>query len=685
MGNGFLINLRTFRKQIVSGEILIPKSYIRNEYLKFRQKHTTNQIMKQYLLICLIIACQLAMAQAPDPYFTDKAAFSERQSMQKSARYIESDDYAVFNLLHQRLNFTVDPSVNAISGSVFSTFKFLQDNISLIRFDLTSSMVVDSVKYKQSRLNFQQASNKVNITLPVAFKKNELCSVEVFYHGSPPQSGMGSFTVSRHGNAPIIYTLSEPYGARDWWPCKESLADKIDSIDVFITCPSQYKAASNGKLVSDQISSGKRMVHWQHRYPIATYLVAIAVTNYESYSDFVDLPNGNKVEILNYIYPEYLATAKTKTAETRDIMNFYNTKFITYPFASEKYGHAQFGFGGGMEHQTMSFMTNLDYELIAHEMAHQWFGDYITLNSWHDIWLNEGFATYLTGLVYENLQNGIYWPIWKNNQISSITSQPGGSVYVADTTNINRIFNSRLSYSKGAYLLHMLRWEIGNELFFKGLKNYLTDPTIANGFASQQKFVKHMETVADTSLTEFFRDWYYGEGYPVFSLVYFPDPANPAKQKVRISQTTSSPTVNFFEMHIPVRIWKNGVSKNIRLKLTQQNQEFVISDQPFDRIEFDPDKWLIAKTDKILYSPESLKFSEIQIIPDYSSRQIHVYLPDFKGNETIRLIDASGKVISFNSLRSADSQIDISHLQAGIYLAEVSSKTQKKILKIVLK
>lgn len=641
--------------------------------------------MRKLMLFALILGFHSVHAQAPDPDFNDKIAIGEGRSHHKSATFTEADDYASFDLTHQRLNFTVDPAVNLITGSVFSTVKFLKDNVSRIQFDLMANMIVDSVKYKLEKVIFEHTANKINISLSMPMPKNSIASVEVFYHGSPPQSGMGSFVVSKHDNVPVLWTLSEPYGAKDWWPCKESLSDKIDSLDVYITCPSQYKAASNGKLISDRISGITRTAHWQHRYPIATYLVAIAVTNYETYSDFLNLPNGKRIEILNYMYPEYLTTARSKSSETLDIMNFYNTRFITYPFASEKYGHAQFGWGGGMEHQTMSFMNNLEFELVAHEMAHQWFGDYITLASWHDIWLNEGFATYLTGLVFENLQNGIWWTSWKSNQVARITSAASGSVYVSDTTDINRIFNGRLTYSKGAYLLHMLRWEMGDELFFQGMKNYLNDPSVANGFASQKKFVKHMETVADISLTEFFKDWYYGEGHPIFSLIYSPDPANPTRQILRISQTPSHPSVSFFEVHVPVRIWTDGMSKDLRLKLTQQNQEFIISGQPFDRIEFDPDKWLIAKTDKILQEPVVSRIREIQIIPDYALNRIRVLLPDFSGKETLRIFDLNGKTILSDLLQAEDSWTDISALKKGLFLVEVRTKTQAKTVKIVVK
>jgi len=637
--------------------------------------------MKKLLFLILVLAVQLVKAQAPDPDFNDKAAFSDRLVYQKSAGFTESSDYASTDVIYQRLNFTVDPTVNYISGSVFSSVKFLKDNISQVQFDLTDGMTVDSVLYNQKKVAFQHLANKISIALTSLPGENTIASVEIFYRGAPLQNGMGSFVTSTHNTDPIIWTLSEPYGAKDWWPCKESLADKIDSIDVYITCPQQYKAASNGKLVEDKISGQNRTAHWSHRFPIATYLVGIAVTNYQTYSDFLDISNGKKIEVLNYIYPEYLVTAKDQSANTLDILSFYNKKFITYPFASEKYGHAQFGWSGGMEHQTMSFMTNLDFELVAHEMAHQWFGDYITLSSWHNIWLNEGFATYLTGLTYENLLNGQYWQSWKDIQVKRITSSPDGSVYVADTTDINRIFNSRLSYSKGAYLLHMLRWEVGDSLFFKGLKNYLKDTEIAKGFASQEKLIKHMEIAADTSFTEFFKDWYFGEGYPTYQLTYYTDLG---KQKLRISQTQSNPSVAFFKMHLPIRVWKDGKSTDLRLYNTSPNQEFVISETKIDRIEFDPDKWLIAKADIVDAVVPVSEIRAIQIIPENDSKSMRVLLPGYSGTGKLRIVDLTGRIVKSCELFGSDSKIATSDLHGGIYLVEVQSGKLKKTEKVLL-
>ncbi|HEY3373068.1 MAG TPA: M1 family aminopeptidase [Prolixibacteraceae bacterium] len=637
--------------------------------------------MKKFIFLFWILAVQMSMAQAPDPDFIDKMAFDEGQSYLKSAAFVEAPDHASYDLVYQQLNLEVDPAVNYIAGSVVSKVKFLKGSMSELYFDLSDALDIDSVFYDQATISFQHKGNQIILTLPSPGLKDSFHMLVVYYHGSPPKTGFGSFMVSTHDNVSGMWTLSEPYGARDWWPCKESLSDKIDSIDVYVTCPSQYKAASNGKLMSDQVSGTKRTAHWQHRYPIATYLVAIAVTNYEAYSDFLELADGKKIEVLNYIYPEYLSSAKSRSNEILSILEFYNSKLITYPFAKEKYGHAQFGWGGGMEHQTMSFMAALDFDLVAHEMSHQWFGDYMTLASWHDIWLNEGFATYMTGLVYENLLNGKFWPIWKDQQVKRICSLPGGSVFVADTTNVNRLFDGRLSYSKGAYLLHMLRWEIGDASFFQGLQDYLNDPSMAYGSASQEKLVNHMEMAGDTSLTEYFKDWYYGQGYPTFKINAYTDPGNNNVQMIRVSQVTSDPSVNFFEMHLPLRVWKNGHSKDLRLHHTVQDQEFVIADEKVDSIQFDPLQWLCAKADIVMGASE---VSSIQIIHEHSTKRLRIILPPISETGVVRVVDLSGKTVLTALLKNKDSHLEINGLKNGLYVVDVQTKNAQRKVKIVL-
>ncbi len=612
---------------------------------------------------------------APDPDFTEKLAASDKIAWLKKAAFAERESYSGYDLTFQRMIWEVDPSERYIKGSVTSYFHPQKAGFSQIEFDLTDALQVDSVIFHGEPVGFNHANNVVSVDFSGELPVDQVDSLVVWYQGIPPTSGFGSFEVGNTdaGN-PVLWTLSEPYGAMEWWPCKQSLADKIDSIEVKVICPEGNKVAGNGKLISETTTNGKTTVVWKHRYPIATYLVAMAVTNYADFTDYVDLTGGGKIEILNYAYPEQLDLWQKSTENTGLTMELYNDLIGSYPFADEKYGHAQFGWGGGMEHQTMSFMYNLNFGLVAHEMAHQWFGDCITLASWHDIWLNEGFATYMTGLCYERLLDGQYWDLWKKQQVDKITAVPGGSVYVADTTNVNTIFSSRLSYSKGAYLLHMLRWELGDEDFFNGLRNYFNDPKIKYGFASQQDFVGHMEAAGDTTLTRFFDEWYYGSGYPEFQISHYTDYGDNGKYKVSVTQTTSDGAIDFFTMHLPFRVWKNGQSTDLRLYQTSKEQTFEIGEKP-DSIQFDPDRWLITKNTLITHSEEVVE-EQFCIFPNPVSRELNYKVRAGEQVLQYAVTDTDGRVIIQHDLPGSH-HINTTELPQGIYFLQI--KTNRRV------
>lgn len=642
-------------------------------------------VNKLFIITLAVILVHVAYAQEPSPDFIRNISLKESKSFTQKYSFKENQNYHTWDLIYQRMNWKIDPAVRFISGEITSHFRSKTNELKEIEFDLHNDLLVDSVYYHAEKISFSHSEQKLNIPFEETIAENIVDSVTVFYHGIPPQeSNFGSFAQTTHLTdplVPIIWTLSEPYGAMDWWPCKQSLTDKIDSIDITVTSPEPYRTASNGVLVSETVENGSRTMHWKHRFPIATYLVAIAVTNYVDYTDTLQLDNGRHIEILNFVYPENLEKARSETPLTVEVMQQFNQLIGEYPFAAEKYGHAQFGWSGGMEHQTMSFMNNFGFELVAHELAHQWFGDYITLSSWHHIWLNEGFATYMTGLAYEKLLEGVYWPRWKKLNVERITSAPGGSVYVQDTTDVSRIFSGRLSYSKGGYLLHMLRWVLGDDQFFEGLRNYFNDPELAGGFASNDQFVQHMENAGDTTLTEFFNDWYYGEGFPIYSLEY--TPASPGSYTVKLAQTTSHASVDFFEMPVPIRVYNAAKtdSADYRLVNTQNNQEFTIeADFEIDDIKIDPDYWLISQTSRVLKSP-LLKTSEnLTLFPNPAFDEITIQIPVNQKIKSVEIFTPSGnKVARYGEITS---NLNVSLLPKGIYIFRISTEDRQFVRKV---
>ncbi len=632
-----------------------------------------------YLLLFLLVSGIVVNAQKKEIHSCSesKIAFYKNIANFDETKYQTRSDFS-YDIKYYKLEFDINPSVREITGAVTSHFVVQEDNFQTINFDLNhNGMTVDSVWYHEDKItDFSLSGYELTINLPAGISSGTLDSICIYYHGIPDQSGFGSFVQDDHNGDPIIWTLSEPYGARDWWPCKQSLNDKADSIDVFITNPEQYKAASNGLLISETISGGNKTAFWKHRHPITTYLVAIAVTNYSVYSDFVTICSGDEVEVLNYVFPEDLSYAQSNTPNVLDVIQLYSDLFIPYPFHNEKYGHAQFGWGGGMEHQTMSFMGGFSHGLMAHELAHQWFGDFVTCGSWEDIWLNEGFATYLDGMTHEhNLHDdNVSFNEWKHNIINlhsrAITKELDGSVFVDDTTSVSRIFDKRLSYFKGAMVLHMIRKKIGDENFFQALQNYLSDPDIANGYAHTEDLQYHFEQTYGSSLQEFLNDWFYGQGYPVYDIYY--SQSQKGMVYVSINQTQSHNSVDFFETNVPVKF--EGISNDTLIVFDNITNGQTYSFQlnwNITTAQFDPEHDLISVSSTVLEVDTFDEKNKFFITPNPARDFITVSFMEKINPEKVMIYNNLGRLIQeFENKKNSSYKFEynISELSSGIYV-----------------
>ncbi len=572
-----------------------------------------------------------------------------------------------FDIKYFRCNWQIDPTQLYISGSVMTLFE-PKSTLSQIQFDLVSALTVDSVIYHSANTTFSHTNDILTVMLPATISNGIHDSVEVFYHGVPPGSGFGSFNISTHNGSPVLWTLSEPFFASDWWPCKNSLTDKADSLDVLVTMDTIYRVASNGKLINEIFNGAHKTVHWKSTYPISSYLVAIAVTNYAVYSDYVPLAGGDSLQVLNYVYPENLTTAQLQTTQIIPIIQLYDSLAIEYPFKNEKYGHAQFNWGGGMEHQTMSFVINFGQSLIAHECAHQWFGDLVTCGSWEDIWLNEGFATYFEGLTKERYFPA-QWYSWKQQKISNITSQPNGSVKCTDTTDVSRIFNGRLTYDKGSYLLHMLRWQLGDNIFFNAIRNYLNDPALKFGYAKTPDLIQHLQTASGQNLSVFFNQWYYNQGFPSYQVSWS---QNNQQVYVQINQTTSDPSVTFFEMPVPIHFSGAGHDTTLVFNHTFSGQLFTATiPWQVSTVDFDPDLWILSANNQVTTGIASLKrntASNLSISPNPAGEKITVSIL-YPSKGKLLITDAAGKIVLKEEVMNEKTKtIRVSDWKKGTYI-----------------
>ncbi len=607
----------------------------------------------------------------------------EQQAQEAILQFRASPYTDNYDLKYQRMEWEIDPAVRYIAGTVTSYFIPTKADFLEIQFDFAKELQVEAITYHgESLTSFYKTEERLAIPLPQAVPSGQLDSISIQYKGVPPATGFGSFVQASHAGTPIVWTLSEPYGARDWWPCKQDLSDKVDSIDIIVRTPQAYRVASNGLLVEEKAEGGDKIYHWKHRYPIPAYLIAIAVTNYAVYSDYVPVEEGEPIEVLNYVFPEGLDHAQSSTGTTVDVMQLFNELFGLYPFADEKYGHAQFGWGGGMEHQTMSFMASWSHLLQAHELAHQWFGNKVTCGSWEDIWLNEGFATYLEGLTYEYGLGNKTFQSWLSGKISNITSQPDGSVFVSDTTSVWRIFNGRLSYDKGAMLLHMLRWKLGDEDFYQALRNYLNDPALAFGYARTEDLKRHLEQQSGRNLDEFFADWFYGQGHPSYQLEWW---QSEGQLHLRLQQTTSHFSVDFFEMPVEVRFMAVGGNVDLVFDHTYNGQEFVV-DFPNEIVivKIDPNNWLVSRGNTVMEvavtSTGEPLLEEVALFPNPATTELVVQAPAQLLPAQARIVDMQGRLFRELQLRHEQEVIDIRELPAGYYYLVLQRGDARKAL-----
>ncbi len=638
--------------------------------------------MRKTFLLFFLFSFSISFAQKEQEEL-DEIVNAEMKSASNLMAVAVNPNTLNYDITYHQLEFTVDPAVSFISGKITTTFTALTD-MNSITFDMANELVVSSVIKNGTTLAFSESgNNELVIDFPSTVASGTSSTIEVNYSGVPPLSGFDSFEASLHAGTPVMWTLSEPFGAKDWWPCKQDLNDKINSIDVYVTAPSQYTVASNGLEQSQVVNGANKTTHFHHSYPIPAYLIAFAVTNYVIINQTAGTA-PNTFPIINYIYPENNTTAvQTQLLQTPIIMNLFESLFEIYPFHNEKYGHAQFGWGGGMEHTTVSFMNNFGRRLVAHELAHQWFGDKITCGTWKDIWLNEGFATYLASLVIENLDGNAAFINDKTTMINSITSQPSGAVYLTDTEALNsgRIFDSRLSYSKGAMVLNMLRLKMGDVMFFQALRNYLADTNLAFKYAVTSDLKSHLEAVYGSSLTEFFNDWVFNQGYPTYTISAQNWGAGQAK--ISVSQTQSHSSVSFFEMPIPIRLTgTGGQTFDTILENTTNNQEFIIS-VPFaiTGANFDPEKDIISKNNTVALSNENFDLEKaIALYPNPVSNELHIQIPSTISIEKVIIFNSLGQKIIENNAAN----FSVSQLSSGIHYVQIQTSEgtfHKKMIK----
>jgi len=621
---------------------------------------------------------------------TGKIANFNKTLQRPTVEDAREDDYDV---RYVHLDITANNLNNNIGGSVTTHAMVVATTMDEYVFELLNELTVDSVLYNGASLPVSTNGVVRVATLPLALPAGATFTIKVYYHGQPT-FGPGFFSTgirtetNTEWASSITYTLSEPFSARDWWPVKQSLRDKIDSADIWITVPSHLKAGSNGLLQNVTAMPGNQSRYeWKNRYPIDYYLISLAVSTYADYSYYMHFENSNDSMLFqNYVYdnPAYLPTVQTHIDSTVMMINYFSELFGRYPFWQEKYGHCITPLGGGMEHQTMSTMGGFGTWLIAHELAHQWFGDFVTCASWSDIWLNEGFASYCEYLFDYKFHSPERGAVKMAAVHSEVMASPGGSVYVIDSTNVDRIFSGRLSYNKGSAVIHTLRFEANNDsLFYKTLRDY--QQTFGHSTATTQQFKAIVEAHYGRNMDTFFNQWIYRQGYPTFAARWN---QNENFIVIQLNQTTSAPnSVAFFNTPLELKLTSPQGDTIVKVQTNSATGIYTFQwSKQMNGMEIDPNNWIINKNGAVIHDKGlGVNGFDSTLFLAYPNPTESIWNIDgIPTNCSLRLTDVTGRIVwSGNNGLSNSIKISADDFANGLYFLRLyKSNVFDKALKL---
>ncbi|HQT90776.1 MAG TPA: M1 family aminopeptidase, partial [Candidatus Kryptobacter bacterium] len=500
---------------------------------------------------------------------------------------------------------------HAFNGRMQITFRpSLDVPLDSIRLDKDPAYLrVDSAFSGGNRLIMDSLSGKLTVVLDKPLSAGDTGKVDLYYHVTDPgvypspdslQKGLyiyykgaqltGQYTVPET----VAYTMSEPSDARYWMPCYDDPSDKA-LCAISVRVPTGFVAASNGTLDST-IDNGDNSstFYWSEDYPIATYLMCATAARFSVVKGTAVI--GKKsIPVRYYVYPQDSSKAVNNPVCNIDtvisMMKFFSSIYGPYPF--DKYGMTGIEpfYYGGMEHQTITTM-NRNYEFdrrdVAHELAHQWWGDMVTLGTWKDIWLNESFATYSEAMQLQHLDEASFeneMNFYAARFFQEDSTQLRYPIYAPPTGYIFGL----AEYYKGAWVLHMLRNYVGDTTFFAILNRYRTDYEYRNAVTSD--FIDVVDSVTNSDMSWFFDEWIFDQGYPVYTKTF-------SQSGDTVSVTVSQIQTNApkFRMPMEIGVYSGGALSPFQVIDSLPGQSFKLYFQEkADSVVLDPYNKILAR------------------------------------------------------------------------------------------
>ena len=573
---------------------------------------------------------------------------------------------------YEIIKFRVDTALNQITLNAINT-----------------SLQINAVS--MSGASFTHSNNILTITLNRTYNPTEIVFVRIDY--THLNVSDGAFYTGNGG----VFTDCEPEGARKWFPCWDKPSDKA-TFDLTVKVSANAKLGSNGRLSDSTLTGDSLYYHWISRDNVATYLMVMtAKVNY----------NLNIVYWHKYLNPadsipmRFYYNSGENPVPVQNIINnmttYFSSKYGQYPFEKGGFTTAPASgfYWGGMENQTLITFCQGCWQsnLTSHEFAHQWFGDEISPGTWADVWLNEGFATYGEAVYYESTGG---YASYKNDIVTDaneyMSQNPGWPIYNpswADTTpDVNTLFNTAITYDKGACVLHMLRYVIGDTtVFFNCFRNYTADTTnFKFKSAATDDMVASFSQTYGQDLSWFFNEWVKQPNHPQYQNVWGYSQAG-SNWQVGFRATQTLATTPFHQMPITLRIsFTTGSDSTIRVMNNVNNQfwTWTFNRQP-TTLAFDPNNDIVLKTaslvlgvDPVNKVPAVYSLSQNYPNPFNPTTKIKYDVPE-KANVVMKIYNTLGELVAvpINETKTAGQyyyELDATNFASGVYFYVFSAK-----------
>lgn len=570
-----------------------------------------------------------------------------------------------FDVSSYDLELVIDTGARWLSGRVAVGLRALEPGLRRITLDLVSVLDCTAVLSGGGPLSFTHYGDSLVVTLPAPLAEAGPETLTIAWEGRPLPHGSfdAGFMWRTHDGGtpddpaddpPMVATVVEPWSAHSWWPCKDHPSDKA-LVSLVATVPDGLFLVSNGMLVSTtEPQTGWIRYAWREAYPIATYLVSIALTDYVGWTEDCTPAEGPPVDLEFHVFPQDREKAEFDLAPTCGMLEMMTDLAGPYPFAGEKYAQAEIKWIGAMEHQTATSISQFfitgdrrHETIVIHELAHQWFGDSLTPLRWADIWLNEGFARYAEALWIERQYGAeAYRDFMHDIGINRHPDLFAGEGILSDPAPI---LPNLLIYNKGAWVLHLLRGLVGEEAFFRFLYDYANDPALARGSVDTPAMIAAAEAAAGRPLGGFFSPLLDTDAVPLVQAEARVDPARPDQAVVTLIQRRSP----LFELSVPVRLFTGcGPLDRAAVLAGARTVTRLDAGCPIDSVRVDPDGMSLLRL-----TPAPPAFLEV-VGPapnptGSSGSQFSIFLRDFS-EVTVKSYDMRGKQIDERRLGRLD-------------------------------